>query len=345
MGCGSSQVQVQQQQQHANGSAKPTQSYPQQAPVQQQRPPPQPQPPAQVQPPPQQAPPQQQPPQPPPQEPTPPKPPSPEPPRNPGAPPPQMPEQPKPKTPPPPPELPEQKPAEEGTKDATDGANDGDERAEVRISEDALKQFIEMEMEVRDIERKHIEERLGMSEMQLTNLQSTLKNANDHLTMLRQNTEKERQDVVHFNIGQYMLQHNVTMMAPEDALKKEEQEYIDAKNKQDVAEKQVEGLQNQINTVTTELASHRAEVAKLNGLRDRVDGLLENIFNDEYGSELEARLELESEHLLQVKQHISVAHYKWHNSKNLIHHACLQLAFAKRRWEQIKDVASNHIQV
>ena len=36
-----------------------------------------------------------------------------------------------------------------------------------------------------------------------------------------------------------MLQHNVTMMAPEDALKKEEQEYIDAKNKQDVAEKQV----------------------------------------------------------------------------------------------------------
>ena len=107
----------------------------------------------------------------------------------------------------------------------------------------------------------------------------------------------------------------------------------------------VEGLQNQINSVTSELASQRAEVAKLNDLRNRVDGLLENIFNDEYGSELEARLELESEHLLQVKQHISVAHYKWHNSKNLIHHACLQLAFAKRRWEQIKDVAPNHIQV
>ena len=45
-----------------------------------------------------------------------------------------------------------------------------------------------MEMEIRDIERKHTEERLGMGEMQLTNLQSTLKKANDHLTMLRQNT-------------------------------------------------------------------------------------------------------------------------------------------------------------
>ena len=51
--------------------------------------------------------------------------------------------------------------------------------------------------------------------------------------------EKEKRDVVEFNIGQYMMQHNMSMMAPEDALKKEQQEYIDAKNKQDVAEKQV----------------------------------------------------------------------------------------------------------
>ena len=51
--------------------------------------------------------------------------------------------------------------------------------------------------------------------------------------------EKEKRDVVEFNIAQYMMQHGMSMMAPEDALKKEQQEYIDAKNKQDVAEKQV----------------------------------------------------------------------------------------------------------
>ena len=50
---------------------------------------------------------------------------------------------------------------------------------------------------------------------------------------------KEEQDVVGFNIAQYMMHNNMSMMSPEDALKKEQEEYIDAKNKQDVAEKQV----------------------------------------------------------------------------------------------------------
>ena len=51
--------------------------------------------------------------------------------------------------------------------------------------------------------------------------------------------EREKQDVVEFNIAQYMMQHGMSMMSSEDALKKEQEEYIDAKNKQDVAEKQV----------------------------------------------------------------------------------------------------------
>ena len=52
--------------------------------------------------------------------------------------------------------------------------------------------------------------------------------------------------MVEFNIAQYMMQHGMSMMAPEDALKKEQQEYIDAKNKQDVAEKQVWDFTNPV---------------------------------------------------------------------------------------------------
>ncbi len=107
----------------------------------------------------------------------------------------------------------------------------------------------------------------------------------------------------------------------------------------------METLNNQINTTVQELESQRLEVAKLNDLRTKVDGLLENIFNGEYGSELEERLELESEQLLQYKKHISVAHYKWHNGRTLVHHACSQLAYAKRRWEQIQTVQPQFMQV
>ena len=104
-------------------------------------------------------------------------------------------------------------------------------------------------------------------------------------------------------------------------------------------------MHNQINTITNDVEKLRDETKVLSDLRQKVDGLLENIFNDEYGSELEARLELESEQLLALKQRISVSHYKWHNGKNLIHHACLQLAFVKRRWEQIKNVDPQYLQV
>jgi len=343
MGCGSSSqpaVVV-----HQNGAAKPAQSvqpYPQAQPPRQaaaapppqpQPPPPQPQPPPQSQPKPDGS-----------QQPTtgevaqeqspsnPPKPPSP--PaehapktdqalRNPGAPPPAPDD--------------EAKSKEVDNKDAEDGKA-------VSIKKEDLTHFIEFELRIRELEKSQCEERLGTSEVQLNSLQTALKNAESNLTVLRQNTEKEKRDVVEFNIAQYMMQHGMSMMAPEDALKKEQQEYIDAKNKQDVAEKQIEGLHSQINKFKNETEELRRQALELKDLRQKVDGLLENIFNDEYGSELEARLELESEQLLALKQHISVAHYKWHNGKNLIHHACLQFAFAKRRWEQIKNVNPQYLQ-
>lgn len=238
----------------------------------------------------------------------------------------------------------DEKGAEDGRTEEKVDENENEKGREVRISKEDLNQFIEFELKIMELEKNQSEQRLGMTETQLANLQTALKEAESNLSMLRQNTEKEKQDVVEFNIAQYMMKHGVSMMAPEDALKKEEQEYIDAKNKQDVVEKQVEGLHNQINTITNDVEKLRDETKVLSDLRQKVDGLLENIFNDEYGSELEARLELESEQLLALKQRISVSHYKWHNGKNLIHHACLQLAFVKRRWEQIKNVDPQYLQ-
>lgn len=70
--------------------------------------------------------------------------------------------------------------------------------------------------------------------------------------------------------------------------------------------------------------------------RNKVDGLLENIFNGEYGSELEDRLELEALQLLEYKQLISLAHHKWWCARQLIYHSCSQAAYAVKRWIQIK---------
>ena len=55
-------------------------------------------------------------------------------------------------------------------------------------------------------------------------------------------SEKEKRDVTEFDIASYMAKNQIAVMTAEDkieARKIEEQEYIEAKNKQDVAEKEV----------------------------------------------------------------------------------------------------------
>ncbi len=42
-----------------------------------------------------------------------------------------------------------------------------------------------------------------------------------------------------FNLASYMASEKMAIMGPEEARQKEQEEYVEAKNKQDVAEKQV----------------------------------------------------------------------------------------------------------
>ena len=89
----------------------------------------------------------------------------------------------------------------------------------------------------------------------------------------------------------------------------------------------------------------RKDVERLTSLRCEENGILEDIFNGAYGSDLEEKLELESEQLLQYKQHLGLAHYKWWNCRQLVHHACTQMAYACRRWTQIQEINVHDNQV
>ena len=58
----------------------------------------------------------------------------------------------------------------------------------MRISKEDLNQFIEFELKIMELEKNQSEQRLGMTETQLANLQTALKEAESNLSMLRQNT-------------------------------------------------------------------------------------------------------------------------------------------------------------
>eukprot|EP00794_Sanderia_malayensis_P019576 gene19576-21507_t len=342
MGCGTStQQQPVIHPAVGNGSAKPPvqgmsapqaqQQAPPQQPVQQQAPPQQP---VQQQAPPQQPIQQQAPPQQPVQQ---------------QAPPQQPVQQQAPSQQPPPPQHQAQVQAQDNGQVPSDQPPNGKEAGtpstgEERVTAEVVSKFVEYENEIRSLESNQIEEKLSIQESQLVNLQNALKNGEHDLQLLRAQTEKEKKDYVEFNIAQYFQSEKMHIMGPEDAREKEKEEFIEAQNKQDVAEKQVQRLRSQIEAATKELDEIRAQKSKLDDLKTKVDGLLENIFNGGYGSDLEDRLELESEQLLQYKKHISVAHYKWHNGRTLVHHACSQLAYSRRRWEQIQTVDTKYLQ-
>ena len=63
--------------------------------------------------------------------------------------------------------------------------------------------------------------------------------------------------------------------------------------------------------------------------------LAASIFSGKYGSELEFKLESDLDMLLDQKQRINIAKYKWQNSRVLITHAVNQMKYAVKKWSEL----------
>ncbi|ESO90962.1 hypothetical protein LOTGIDRAFT_122423, partial [Lottia gigantea] len=68
------------------------------------------------------------------------------------------------------------------------------------------------------------------------------------------------------------------------------------------------------------------------------------IFSGEYGSETENKLEFEVNQIKDRKDRVSLAKYKWNNSRVLLQHACNQLALAVRRWYDLPQLSAQNVQ-
>ena len=62
------------------------------------------------------------------------------------------------------------------------------------------------------------------------------------------------------------------------------------------------------------------------------------IFNGSYGSELEDKLEGELDMMLDRKQRIGVAKFKWQGARVLLQYACNQLSFSVKRWQELGNL-------
>lgn len=103
----------------------------------------------------------------------------------------------------------------------------------------------------------------------------------------------------------------------------------------------------QLLKIKEKLDTVKLQVESLCALQDKQDGLLENIFNGDYGSELEEKLESEVDLLMQKKQKISGIHMTWVSSRELISLSCTQMLWSVNRWKQIAQYPqiSNQVEI
>ena len=67
-----------------------------------------------------------------------------------------------------------------------------------------------------------------------------------------------------------------------------------------------------------------------------------DIFDGDYGSEVENRLENEFYSLLDKKERIQVAKVKWSNARLLLDHAVRQIGVACSKWSSLKHIPSTY---
>ena len=96
-------------------------------------------------------------------------------------------------------------------------------------------------------------------------------------------------------------------------------------------------MNSEVVALNEKLIQSHAKVDELQSLQDKQDGLLENLFNGDYGSEREDTLEAEHENMRSTRDRLVLVGMKWKSCKGALSKACSQFAYTIARWNQIQQ--------
>jgi len=211
----------------------------------------------------------------------------------------------------------------------------------VELDRSLLERYIALDKSILALEAKSVIKTLEMKRDDLKEYESQVTILDAKYKEAVQKTAKEKADVDEMDepsVKQFFCDQGEfdAKLSKEKAT----EEYLEALNEQEIAQKELEAMQHQRDHTQAEISTLQQEVDQLNALYKEQDQLLASIFDGEYGSELEDRLECQLDDLQDRKQRIGVAKYKWANSRVLLQYACNQLAFVTRRWQEVIQVGN-----
>ncbi|KAH7695153.1 Protein W03G9.7, partial [Aphelenchoides avenae] len=207
----------------------------------------------------------------------------------------------------------------------------------IQLTEGVVQDYINLEKSIHRYERKNVLKKYESKTIFADDVKKTVDQLEATYKELKKQTDKEKADVD--NIEQPSVKSFLKQQGTwEQRFNKEQQEYLDALNKQEVAEKELKGAKMQYERAAKIAEIYKTQTDTLNDLYEKQDNMLIGIFGPDYASEKENKLEAELDDALEWQQRVSLAKFKWTNGRVLLVHASTQLAFGITRWKELEHI-------
>ncbi|CAM1302176.1 Uncharacterised protein g3177 [Pycnogonum litorale] len=232
-----------------------------------------------------------------------------------------------------------QKPVVEQSQRKRSKANDNPES--VTVSEETLRDFLEYEKEIKAMQNRKILADYQVKVLQREHLEMDIIKAEAEYKELEARTMKEAMDVEKLKDLKQTFMDQGTY---EKRMSKETEEHIDAMNKQEIQKKEIENMLNQKKKLDEDIDQLSKDGDKLQDMVVKQEKILHEVFDGEYGSELENQLEKECVMIEEQKNYIDAAFYKWKKAQTMVLQAVRQFSSALNDWKQVKEVPSEEME-
>jgi len=209
-----------------------------------------------------------------------------------------------------------------------------------------IEDYLELEKQIADAETSSP----GLVLQQIKDQRAHLKMRTEQQKMiyqtLQQQTKKEKEDVDVLD-GKGPQTKRLFMEQGEDVDKrrtKEMKEYLDAKNREEIALQELENLKEQNDNLDKELETAEKQAKSLQELYQRQDALISRIFGGAYGSGQENELEHQLDQHEEMRNRIVEANFKWKQAQLMVDYAYKQLKEAVKQWMLLPNINSQNLE-
>ncbi|XP_064092283.1 uncharacterized protein LOC135205494 isoform X2 [Macrobrachium nipponense] len=217
---------------------------------------------------------------------------------------------------------------------------------EITFDRSTLEEYLQVEREIAEEEQNNPIQPLELKSDQLGKLTNEIDLLEAHLQELEKQTGHFSSSfgegtVDSVETRDFFIENGIQ----EDPLTPEQEQYLDAANKKEITERELETQRKTRDQVAEEVAELETRARKLQRLYKRHDDLMDRLFGGEYGSALENALEAELDELEAHRCRIMEANFKWRQAQMMLEYACKQLAVAVQKWQDLPAIPTIDLEI